>query len=117
MLGIVSRGCLKRLYAWKRKKLFSAAIAPKIGCLVGCVWAVGVCLAETPTAVWSFCGTCRGAARGSLYGEAAWAVAASAVAALVARLAVPGEFRVARSATLVALAFWLVSVGFVRGWW
>jgi hypothetical protein len=80
-------------------------------------WAVGVCLAETPTAVWSFCGTCRGAARGSLYGEAVWAVAASAVAALVARLAGPGEFRVARSAALVALAFWLVSVGFVRGWW
>jgi hypothetical protein len=81
------------------------------------VWAVGVCLSATPTAVASVCGTCSGSARASLYGEAAWAVGASVAAALVARFASAGEFRVARSAALVALLLWLVSVGFVRGWW
>ena len=90
--------------------LGSAAVA-------AAVWAVGVCLSETPTAVYSFCGTCRGSARAHLYGEAAWAVGASAAAALVARLAAPAEFRVARSAAVVSFVLWLVSVGFFLGWW
>jgi hypothetical protein len=85
--------------------------------LIAAGWAVGVCLAETPAAAWSVCGTCRESARASLEGEGAWAVGASALAALVARFAGPGEFRVARSVALVALVFWLVSLGFVRGWW
>jgi len=38
-------------------------------------------------------------------------------AALAARVASRWEFRVARSAELVALVFWLASLGFVRGWW
>jgi hypothetical protein len=81
------------------------------------VWAVGVCLSETPAAVSSVCGTCRVSARASLYDEAAWAVGTSVAAALIARFASAREFRVARSAALVALLFWLVSMGCVRGWW
>ncbi len=80
-------------------------------------WAVGVCLSETACAVGSVCGTCRESSRASLYGEAACAVGASAVAALAAQFGTVGEFRVARCAALVALVFWLVSIGFVRSWW
>ena len=85
--------------------------------VIAAVWAVGVCLSETPTAAWSVCGTCRASARAGLYGEAAAAVGASVLAALVARFAGLREFRVARAAALAALVFWLVSVGLVRGWW
>jgi hypothetical protein len=81
------------------------------------LWAAGVCLHETPTAASSFCGTCRGVAQASLYGEAAWGVVASLAAAVVARFSAPIEFRVARSAAVPAFAVWVVSIGFVRGWW
>src|SRR4051812_1991786 len=79
--------------------------------------AVGVCLSETPTAVYSFCGTCRGGGRASLHGEAAWAIVGSWAAALAARFVAHGEIRAARSAAFVASVMWLVSVGFVWGWW
>lgn len=81
------------------------------------LWTLVVCLHETPTAVHSFCGTCRGVARASLCGEAAWAVGVSMVAAVVARFVSAIEFRVARSAAVVAAVVWLMCVGFVRGWW
>jgi hypothetical protein len=55
--------------------------------------------------------------RSSLYGEAVWAIGVCMAAALAARVASRWEFRVARSAALVALVFWLASLGFVRGWW
>jgi hypothetical protein len=85
--------------------------------IAAALWAAGVCLSETPTAVDSWCGTCRGEARSSLYVEAAWAIGVCMAAALAARVASRWEFRVARSAALVALVFWLASLGFVRGWW
>ena len=78
---------------------------------------VGFCLSETPIAAYSPCGTCRWSARETVYGWAVLGIAMSALAALVARFEAPGEFRVARSAAVVAFAFWLVSVGFIRGWW
>jgi hypothetical protein len=82
------------------------------------LWALAVCLRETPAAVASVCGTCRGVARASLVGEAAWAVGVSVVAAVVARfVSPPVEFRVARSAAVVAAVVWVMCIGFVRGWW
>src|SRR5262245_15639106 len=38
--------------------------------LSAALWAVVVCLSETPGAVYCSCGTCRWIARNSLYGEA-----------------------------------------------
>jgi hypothetical protein len=86
--------------------------------VIASLWTVGVCLRETPTAVYSFCGTCCGVARASLFGEAVWGIVASVAAAVIARF-FSGRFelRVARSAALVALGVWAVSIGFVRGWW
>jgi hypothetical protein len=81
------------------------------------LWAIAVCLHETPTAVYSFCGTCRGVARASLDGEAVWAVGAAVAAAVVARFVPPVEFKVARTAAAVAVVAWIVAVGFVCGWW
>jgi hypothetical protein len=78
---------------------------------------VGICVSETPTATSSPCGTCRSSAREAVYGWAKLGVALAALAALLARFEAPGAFRVARSAALVALASWLMSVGFIRGWW
>jgi hypothetical protein len=84
---------------------------------ISSLWALAVCLHETPTAVYSFCGTCREVARASLYGEAAWAVGVSVVAAAMARFVSPVEFRIARSAAAVATIVWGMCIGFVRGWW
>src|SRR5262249_51202649 len=85
--------------------------------VVAALWAMGVCLRETPTAAYSSCGTCRGAARSSLYRETVWAVATGLAAAVVARFSARGEFRVARSAAVVAIAVWIIAVGFVQQWW
>ena len=85
--------------------------------VIAALESVSVCLRETPTAMYSGCGTCRWVARVSLYGQAAWATAASIIAALVLRVGTLAAFRVARSAAIVAFIFWLVSVGFVEGWW
>src|SRR6266702_1247549 len=51
-----------------------ASCAVAAAAIAAAVWAVNVCMSETPTAEYSFCGTCREAARASLYGAAAWAV-------------------------------------------
>jgi hypothetical protein len=85
--------------------------------VVAALWAMGICLRETPTAVYSTCGTCRGAARSSLYGEGVWAVATALAAAVVARFSARGKSRVARSAAIVAIAVWIIAVGFVQCWW
>jgi hypothetical protein len=95
-------------------------LPPGVAGMVSCVASLGalsVGLHETPTAVYSFCGTCREVSRASLYGEAAWAVGISVVASVVARFVSPAEFSVARSAAVVAAVVWIVCVGFVKGWW
>jgi hypothetical protein len=84
---------------------------------VATLWAVTVCLHETPSAAHSFCGTCRAVARANLYGEAVWAIGVSVASAVLARFVSPVEFRVARSAAAVAVIAWVVSIGFVCGWW
>jgi hypothetical protein len=78
---------------------------------------VGFCMDETPTAAYSTCGTCRGAAGEAVYWWGGLGVGMAALAALIARFEAPGEFRVARAAAVAALAFWVASVGFIRGWW
>ena len=78
---------------------------------------VGFCMDETPAAAYSTCGTCRGVARENVHWWGGLGVGVAAFAALIARSQAPGEFRVARVAAMVALAFWVVSVGFIRGWW
>ena len=78
---------------------------------------VFVCLTETPTVVYCFCGTCREVARTNLYGTAVLGIAASVIAAVGARFSTRLEFRVARSAAAVAVAAWIVSLGFVWRWW
>ncbi len=85
--------------------------------VLAALFVVGVCLVETPGAVASTCANCRLGCRADVYRGGACGVGAAALAALVARFAGPTDFRVARSAALVALVFWLAAVGFVRGWW
>jgi hypothetical protein len=85
--------------------------------VIAALSAVSVCLTETPCAVGSFCGTCRGVAGARLEGEAVWAVATSLGAAILARFSGRGEFRVARSAAVVATVVWILAIGFVRRWW
>jgi hypothetical protein len=92
------------------------AVAGAIAVLAA-LWATGVCLRETPTAAYSSCGTCSGAARDSLYHEAGWAVFTALAVAVVARSSTRGEFRVARSAAGVALVMWIIAIGFEQHWW
>jgi hypothetical protein len=130
-------GLLLGWFVWRREGAHMAEAAPsadapttgtvsgsRLPCflaaavsVIAALRVVYICLNETPTAVYSFCGTCREVARSSLYGESVWAVAASVAAAAVARLSGRAEFRVARSAAVVAIAVWVISLGFVRGWW
>ncbi len=101
-------------------KAGSRALRGEAGAIsvMAALWTVTICLGETPCAVYSFCGTCRAVARASLYAEALWGILASVAAATLARfLSSRFELRVARSAALVALAAWALSIGFVRGWW
>ena len=81
------------------------------------VWVCGIAWAAAATPP-STCGNCRRdvAAQAALLWEAPWFLAA-AVAAWVLAEPSSGEARVARCAVAVALALWVVSAGFVRGWW
>jgi hypothetical protein len=75
-----------------------------------------ICLAETPAAIHSFCGTCRGFARESFIytgALAGWGVLATCYLRPHDGIGI----RLFRMATLVSLTFWCVTFGFVQGWW
>src|SRR4051794_40716538 len=80
------------------------------------VCAIAWAAAATPP---SECGNCRRdlAAQHDLIWEAPCFLVGAIAAWILAGRTGGAEVRVARCAALVALAMWLVSVGFVHRWW
>ena len=78
---------------------------------------ISLCLSGTPTAVGSFCGTCRWVARSEILETGALLIAGNLALWLFAWETVPSDVKVARCAAVTALAAWALSVGFVLGWW
>src|SRR5262245_2985740 len=94
-----------------------ASCLPVMIAVVAAAVAVFVCDSEVTTAMGSFCGTCRGSASLAVYEWGGGCVAVAVLAATIAQFTTRGEFRVARSAAAIALAYWMACVGFIRDWW